>query len=210
MDRRYAAVHRARLEQKGLTCPRSDAPYSTFLRHALRDGHFHADSIREICSSTTRPPGRVDFGIMGDCNEGAAVLAEILYGFITRNYLHTRSAFRGRLCAGAAFGRSLRSGRAIGEPIHNRTAEDISMAKLLMLLFEVTDLLTCVRDPNCCCKNHGGGRGVARGLDPKLACGRCPAVVREWIERHLGRPGRSKDIAQGAGEVEGSSAACRR
>ena len=30
--------------------------------------------------------------------------------------------------------------RAIGEPIHNRTAEDISMAKLLMLLFEVTGL----------------------------------------------------------------------
>ncbi|HEY6028663.1 MAG TPA: AarF/UbiB family protein, partial [Pseudolabrys sp.] len=111
-----------------------------FLRHALRDGFFHADMH----------PGNlfvdhdghliaVDFGIMGRLGpKERRFLAEILFGFITRDYhrvaqVHFDAGYVPRHHSVEAFAQAI---RAIGEPIHNRTAEDISMAKLLTLLFE--------------------------------------------------------------------------
>jgi ubiquinone biosynthesis protein len=94
--------------------------------------------------------------------------------------------------------------RAIGEPIHNRTAEDISMAKLLMLLFEVTGLFDMRTRPELLLlqKTMVVVEGVARTLDPKLDMWAvADPVVREWIERNLGPLGKIEDVAQGAGEI---------
>ena len=94
--------------------------------------------------------------------------------------------------------------RAIGEPIHNRTADDISMAKLLTLLFEVTGLFDMRTRPELLLlqKTMVVVEGVARSLDPKLDMWTtAEPVVREWIERHLGPAGRLEDAAQGAGEI---------
>ena len=94
--------------------------------------------------------------------------------------------------------------RAIGEPIHNRTAEDISMAKLLTLLFEVTGLFDMRTRPELLLlqKTMVVVEGVARSLDPKLDMWTAAEpVVREWIERNLGPVGRLEDAAEGAGEI---------
>ena len=85
--------------------------------------------------------------------------------------------------------------RAIGEPIHNRTAEDISMAKLLTLLFEVTGLFDMRTRPELLLlqKTMVVVEGVARSLDPKLDMWTtAEPVVREWIERHLGPAGTAR------------------
>ena len=60
--------------------------------------------------------------------------------------------------------------RAIGEPIHNRTAEEISMAKLFTLLFEITGLFDMRTRPELLLlqKTMVVVEGVARSLDPKL------------------------------------------
>src|SRR6201999_2838418 len=60
--------------------------------------------------------------------------------------------------------------RAIGEPIHNRTAEEISMAKLLTLLLEVTGLFDMQTRPELILlqKTMVVVEGVARGFDPRL------------------------------------------
>jgi ubiquinone biosynthesis protein len=82
--------------------------------------------------------------------------------------------------------------RAIGEPIHNRTAEDISMAKLLTLLFEVTGLFDMRTRPELLLlqKTMVVVEGVARSFDPKLDMwATADPVVREWIARHLGPAG---------------------
>ena len=79
--------------------------------------------------------------------------------------------------------------RAIGEPIHNRTAEEISMAKLLTLLFEVTGLFDMRTRPELILlqKTMVVVEGVARSFDPKLDIWKtAEPVVREWIERNLG------------------------
>ena len=103
--------------------------------------------------------------------------------------------------------------RAIGEPIHNRAAEDISMAKLLMLLFEVTGLFDMRTRPELLLlqKTMVVVEGVGRSLDPKLDIWTAAEpVVREWIERHLGPVGRSRMPPRAPARSAASSARCRR
>jgi ubiquinone biosynthesis protein len=78
------------------------------------------------------------------------------------------------------------------------------MAKLLMLLFEVTGLFDMRTRPELLLlqKTMVVVEGVARSLDPKLDMWTvAEPVVREWIERHLGPAGRIEDAAEGAVEV---------
>ncbi len=94
--------------------------------------------------------------------------------------------------------------RAIGEPIHNRTAEDISMAKLLTLLFEVTGLFDMRTRPELLLlqKTMVVVEGVARTLDPKLDMWTtAEPVVREWITAIWVRWARIEDGAGGAMEI---------
>jgi ubiquinone biosynthesis protein len=149
----------------------------------------------------------VDFGIMGRLGpKERRFLAEILYGFITRDYhrtaaIHFEAGYVPAHHSVEAFAQAI---RAIGEPIHNRTAEDISMAKLLMLLFEVTGLFDMKTRPELLLlqKTMVVVEGVARKLDPRLDMWRtAEPVVREWIERHLGVVGKLEDAAQGTAEV---------
>jgi ubiquinone biosynthesis protein len=149
----------------------------------------------------------VDFGIMGRLGPKERLfLAEILYGFITRDYhrvaqVHFDAGYVPRHHSVENFAQAI---RAIGEPIHNRAAEDISMAKLLMLLFEVTGLFDMRTRPELLLlqKTMVVVEGVARTLDPKLDMwSTADPVVREWMERHLGPAGRIEGAVEGAGEV---------
>ena len=200
---------RAALEAKGLDLPAlGHKVIQSFLRHALRDGFFHADM--HPGNLFVDAEGRlvaVDFGIMGRLGpKERRFLAEILFGFITRDYqrtaqIHFDAGYVPRHHSVEAFAQAI---RAIGEPIHNRTAEDISMAKLLMLLFEVTGLFDMRMRPELLLlqKTMVVVEGVARTLDPKLDMWKtAEPVVREWIERNLGPIGKLEDVAEGAGEI---------
>ncbi|HEX2216763.1 MAG TPA: 2-polyprenylphenol 6-hydroxylase [Xanthobacteraceae bacterium] len=180
----------------------------TFLRHALRDGFFHADM--HPGNLFVDDAGRlvaVDFGIMGRLGvKERRFLAEILYGFIGRDYhrtaeVHFEAGYVPRHHSVESFAQAI---RAIGEPIHNRTAEEISMAKLLTMLFEVTGLFDMRTRPELLLlqKTMVVVEGVARALHPKLDMWKtAEPVVREWVERHLGAAGRLEDAAEGASEL---------
>ncbi len=180
----------------------------SFLRQALRDGFFHADM--HPGNLFVDDDGRlvaVDFGIMGRLGpKERRFLAEILFGFITRDYMraaqvHFDAGYVPRTHSVESFAQAI---RAIGEPIHNRTAEDISMAKLLTLLFEVTGLFDMRTRPELLLlqKTMVVVEGVARSLDPKLDMWTtADPVVREWIERNLGPVGRLEGAVEGAGEI---------
>jgi len=200
---------RAALEAKGADLPAlGHKVIQHFLRHALRDGFFHADM--HPGNLFVDAEGRlvaVDFGIMGRLGpKERRFLAEILYGFITRDYqrtaqVHFDAGYVPRAHSVESFAQAI---RAIGEPIHNRTAEDISMAKLLMLLFEVTGMFDMRMRPELLLlqKTMVVVEGVARTLDPKLDMWSvAEPVVREWIERNLGPVGKLEDVAEGAGEI---------
>jgi ubiquinone biosynthesis protein len=180
----------------------------SFLRHALRDGFFHADM--HPGNLFLDGAGRlvaVDFGIMGRLGlKERRFLAEILLGFITRDYrrvaeVHFEAGYVPQHHSVENFAQAI---RAIGEPIHNRTAEEISMAKLLTLLLEVTGLFDMRTRPELILlqKTMVVVEGVARSFDPKLDIWKiADPVVREWIERNLGPVGRIQGAMSGAGEL---------
>src|ERR1700691_633074 len=200
---------RAQLQAKGFDLRQlARAVIQTFLRHALRDGFFHADMhpgnlfVDDDCRLVA-----VDFGIMGRLGvKERLFLAEILHGFITRDYHRTAEVHfeAGYVPPHHSVENFAQAIRAIGEPIHNRAGEDISMARLLTLLFEVTGLFDMRTRPELLLlqKTMVVVEGVARSLDPKLDIwSTAEPVVGEWIARHLGPAGKLEGAALGAAEI---------
>jgi ubiquinone biosynthesis protein len=175
----------------------------TFLRTALRDGFFHADMHQG--NFFVDDQGRivaVDFGIMGRlARKERRFLAEILYGFIRRDYLrvaevHFEAGYVPHTYRVEDFAQAI---RAIGEPIHSRTADQISMAKLLTLLFEITALFEMATRVELVMlqKTMVVVEGVARKLDPQLNMwSTAEPVVGTWIAENLGPLRRIEDAGR--------------
>ena len=186
----------------GLTVLRS------FLRHAMRDGFFHADMHQgNLLVDRTGGLVAVDFGIMGRLgSKERRFLAEILHGLITRDYrraaeVHFWAGYVPPHHAIETFAQAL---RAIGEPIHGRTAEEISMADLLGQLFAYTEVFDMQTRPELILlqKSMVIVEGVARSLDPSLNMWvAAEPIAREWIEAHMGVAGRIKEAGEGAGAL---------
>ena len=179
-----------------------------FLRHALRDGFFHADMHPgNLFVDDTGRLVAVDFGIMGRLGlKERRFLAEILLGFITRDYRRVAEVHfeAGYVPAHHSVENFAQAIRAIGEPIHNRAADEISMAKLLSLLLEVTGLFDMRTRPELIMlqKTMVVVEGVAQGFDPKLDIWTtADPVVREWIARNLGPLGQIEGVVHGAGDL---------
>jgi ubiquinone biosynthesis protein len=180
----------------------------SFLKHAMRDGFFHADMHQgNLFIDANGRLAAVDFGIMGRLGaKERRFLAEILYGLITRDY--TRAAVV-HFWAGyvpphhpvEVFAQAL---RAIGEPIHGRTAKEISMADLLGQLFAYTEVFDMQTRPELILlqKTMVVVEGVARGLDPSLNMWvAAEPVARQWIEDNLGPVGRLREAGEGASAI---------
>jgi ubiquinone biosynthesis protein len=180
----------------------------SFLRHTLRDGFFHADMHPgNMFVDAKGDIVAVDLGISGRLGKKEQrFLAEILYGFITRNYMrvaevHFEAGYVPRHHNVAAFAQAI---RAIGEPIHGQPAETISMAKLLTLLFEVTELFDMETRPELVLlqKTMVVVEGVARTLDPAFNMWKtAEPVVGHWIAGNLGPQGLLVDARDGLGAL---------
>ena len=176
----------------------------SFLRHTLRDGFFHADMHPgNLFVAADGTIVAVDLGISGRLGKKERrFLAEILYGFITRDYLrvaevHFEAGYVPRKHDVSAFAQAI---RAIGEPIHGQPAETISMARLLTLLFEVTELFDMETRPELVLlqKTMVVVEGVARTLDPAFNMWRtAEPVVGKWIRDNLGPRGILADAREG-------------
>ena len=180
----------------------------SFLRHAMRDGFFHADMHQgNLLVDAESRVVAVDFGIMGRLGpKERRFLAEILHGIITRDY---RRAAEVHFWAGSVpphhpvevFAQAL---RAIGEPIQGRAAGEISMADLLGQLFAYTEVFDMETRPELINlqKTMVVVEGVARGLDPDLDIWTAAEpIARDWVERNLGAAGALKDAREGVSEI---------
>ena len=180
----------------------------SFLRHTLRDGFFHADMHPgNLFVEDDGTIVAVDFGITGRIGRKERhFLAEILYGFITRDFrrvaeVHFEAGYVPAHHDVAAFAQAL---RAIGEPIHGQSAETISMARLLTLLFEVTELFDMQTRPELLLlqKTMVVVEGVARTLDPHFNMWKtAEPVVSDWIAANLGPRGMLNDAREGVGAL---------
>jgi ubiquinone biosynthesis protein len=185
----------------------------SFLKHAIRDGFFHADM--HPGNLFVDAQGRlvaVDGGIMGRLGlKERRFLAEILLGFITRNYrrvaeVHFEAGYVPLHHDVADFAQAI---RAVGEPIHDKSADQISMAKVLTLLFEITGMFDMATRTELVMlqKTMVVVEGVARTLDPHLDMWTtAEPVVRDWITQNLGPLGRIEEAGRGAQSLLGSLA----
>ena len=101
-----------------------------FLNQAVRDGFFHGDMHQgNLFVDQKGNIIPVDFGIMGRLDKNnRKYLAEILYGFIQRDYVKVAEVhFQAGLVPASAskdeFAQALRS---VGEPIFGQSIKDIS------------------------------------------------------------------------------------
>ena len=190
------------LKALGLTVIRS------FLRHAMRDGFFHADMHQgNLFVDQQGCVVAVDFGIVGRLGKmERRFLAEILNGLITRDYeqaaqVHFDAGYVPSHHPVAVFAQAM---RAIGEPIHGRTADQISMADLLGQLFAYTEVFDMETRPELIMlqKSLVIVEGVARSLDPTLNMWiAAEPIAQKWVEATYGVSGRLRDAGEGAGAV---------
>ena len=201
--REVEALDAAGLDRKKL----SETLLQAFLKHAIRDGFFHADMHpgNLFADPKTGDIIAVDFGIMGRISrKERRFLADILYGFITRNYRmiaerHFEIGYVPRHQSVDDFALALRS---IGEPLHGRTATDISMAKVLGQLFSTTELFEMQTRPELVLlqKSMVLVEGVSRALDPDLNIWTvAEPVVGDFVRREAGPLGRLEDVRDNFG-----------
>ncbi|MBI1212449.1 MAG: 2-polyprenylphenol 6-hydroxylase [Alphaproteobacteria bacterium] len=176
----------------------------SFLKHALRDGFFHADM--HPGNLFVDSEGRlvaVDFGIMGRLDPlERRFMAETLGGFLARDYrsvaaIHLQVGFVSAEHKIDDFAQAL---RAIGEPIFGRDASQVSMAKLLAQLFEVTRLFDMPLQPQLVLlqKTMVVAEGVARQLDPTHSMWEASRpILEQWMVEQVGPQARLKDAAEG-------------
>ncbi len=181
-----------------------DRVLQLFLSHALRDGYFHADMHQGNLKVAAN--GNIiayDFGIMGHIDEYTRrVYAEILYGFIKRDYrrvaeVHFEAGYVPRDRDVDEFARAL---RAVGEPIFGMDASRISMGSLLSYLFEVTERFGMETRTELILlqRTMVVVEGVARSLNPQINIWQvAKPVVEDYIRQSLG----PRAIAQSMGKT---------
>ncbi|ARO15394.1 ubiquinone biosynthesis protein [Ketogulonicigenium robustum] len=176
-----------------------------FLRHALRDGLFHGDMHQG--NLRIGPNGQVialDFGIMGQLDTYTRrVYAEILYGFVQRDYRRVAEAHfeAGYVPADRdidAFARALRS---VGEPIFGMDATRMSMARLLSQLFEVTERFGMQTRTELILlqRTMVVVEGVTRHIDPRSNIWKTSGpVIEEYVRDNIGPRAFITDLAEAA------------
>ena len=176
-----------------------------FLQHALRDGYFHADMHQG--NLKVAPNGDIialDFGIMGHIDEYTRrVYAEILFGFISRDYRRVAEVHfeAGYVPADRDVDEFSRSLRAVGEPIFGMDATKISMGKLLAYLFEVTERFGMETRTELILlqRTMVVVEGVSRSLNPQINIWKvAEPVVEAYIRKSIGPRAALKDLAKTA------------
>jgi len=181
-----------------------------FLACALDHGFFHAD-LHEG-NMILAPDGRlvlVDFGIMGRIGPAERLfLAEILKGFLERDYkrvseVHFEAGYVPADHSMDDFAQALRS---VGEPIFGKDATEVSMARVLLQLFDITRQFGMHLRPELILlqKTMVQVEGVARSIDPGHNIWEAAKpVVDRWSRREFGPEGLRKLALNTAREVLG-------
>lgn len=167
-----------------------------FLACALDHGFFHAD-LHEGNMILT-PDGRlvlVDYGIMGRIGMNERIfLAQILKGFLERDYkrvseVHFEAGYVPAFHSKEDFAQALRS---VGEPIFGKDATEVSMARVLLQLLDITRQFGMHLRPELILlqKTMVQVEGVARSIDPAHNIWQAAKpIVERWTRREFGPEG---------------------
>lgn len=172
-----------------------------FLKQVLRDGFFHADMHHGNLFVTEG--GKliaVDFGIMGRMDRQTRLfMAEMLFSFLTGDYrraaeVHFEAGYVPRHKSLDAFTQACRS---IGEPILGKAVDEISLGRLLVQLFQITETFEMETQPQLLLlqKTMVTAEGVAQSLNSKINFWEVAhPTVEGWMRENMGPEAKAAQI----------------
>ena len=176
---------------------------SASFRQVFRDGFFHADT--HPGNMFALPDGRigvVDFGIMGRLDlKSRRAIAEMLVAFLNRDYrraaeVHFEAGWVPRDRSVDSFTQACRS---IAEPILDRPQNEISIARLLAQLFQITETFRMETQPQLLLlqKTMLVAEGTARRLAPDANMWfLIRPLIEDWMYENLGPEAKVRDAIQ--------------
>jgi ubiquinone biosynthesis protein len=166
---------------------------NAFFNQVFRDGFFHADlHPGNMFVDADGAIVVVDFGIMGRLDRATRFyLADMLLGFLTGDYrrvaeVHFAAGYVPQRRSVDAFTQACRS---IGEPILGKPLQEISIARLLAQLFEITEQFEMETQPQLLLlqKTMVVVEGVGRQLDPEINIwGLARPLIEGWMRDNRG------------------------
>ena len=172
-------------------------------RQVFRDGFFHADT--HPGNMFALPDGRVgvvDFGIMGRLDlKTRRAIAEMLVAFLNRNYrraaeVHFEAGWVPRDRSVDSFTQACRS---IAEPILDKPQNEISIARLLAQLFQITETFRMETQPQLLLlqKTMLVAEGTARKLAPDANMWfLIRPLIEDWMYDNLGPEAKVRDAIE--------------
>jgi ubiquinone biosynthesis protein len=171
---------------------------AAFFAMVFRDGFFHADlHPGNLFVGADGAIVAVDFGIMGRLDrKNRYYLADMLLGFLTGNFrqvaqVHFDAGFVPATESVDAFTQACRS---IGEPLLERPLEQISVARLLSQLFQITRQFKMETQPQLLMlqKTMVLAEGLGRQLDPTVNMWELARpLIEDWIRLNRSPPARA-------------------
>jgi ubiquinone biosynthesis protein len=171
-----------------------------FFLQVFRDGFFHADlHPGNLFIAENGAVIAVDFGIMGRLDKKTRkYLAEMLLAFLTGDYRRVAEVhFRaGYVPADQSVDAFAQAARSIAEPILGLPLNQISLARLLAQLFQVTERFQMETQPQLLLlqKTMLVAEGVGRGLHPEVNMWELARpMIADWMVETLGPEARIRD-----------------
>ncbi len=173
---------------------------NAFFNQVFRDGLFHADlHPGNLFVDANGVINAVDFGIMGRLDlKNRRYLGEMLLGFLTRDFarvadVHFRAGWVPAHKSREAFTQAC---RAIAEPILDKPQNEVSIARLLGLLFQITKSFDMEAQPQLLLlqKTMLVAEGSARSLAPEANMWfMARPLIETWMIEHLGPQARVRE-----------------
>jgi len=179
-----------------------------FFNQVFRDGFFHADlHPGNMFVDASGAIVVVDFGIMGRLDRATRFyLADMLLGFLSGDYrrvaeVHFTAGYVPPRRSVDAFAQAC---RAIGEPILGRPLQEISFARLLGQLFQVTEQFEMETQPQLLLlqKTMVQVEGLGRRLDPEVNIWTLARpLIEAWMRENRGPEARLQQGLETLAEV---------
>jgi ubiquinone biosynthesis protein len=173
---------------------------TAFFLQVFRDGFFHADlHAGNLFVESSGGIVAVDFGIMGRLDvKTRRYLGEMLLGFLNRDYRRVAEVHfaAGWVPAHRSLDAFAQACRSIAEPIMDRPQNEISIAKLLGLLFQITEQFQMETQPQLLLlqKTMLVAEGTGRKLAPDANMWMLARpLIEAWMAEQLGPEARLRE-----------------
>ncbi len=177
-----------------------------FFNQVFRDGFFHGDQHPgNLFVDEDGNIVAVDFGIMGRLDHSTRTfLADMLLALLARDYrrlaeVHLEAGYLPAGQPAEVFAQALRS---VSEPIFDRPLHEISFARLLARLLQLSESFNMPVQPQLLLlqKNMMMAEGVSRRLDPELNIWTlAQPLIEAWMLETRGPEARLRGAAQELG-----------